>query len=174
MFRSPEAAELSRDAVSAFMGLAMDHGVLAATTDHYDRTPATAGRVPMAPRKGGGKVQAPDVVLINLTYGMVVGVEVEARGKLDHYPGATFVEVAKLNEHVEVELTGVHYARVRKEEDFDVASSWGQRAIRALQEALQRGEIDFVPSGRARLLLLREKDLAPLEDLMKLLRDGPR
>jgi len=163
-FASAEGAAESRRAVSALMGLASAQGILASTTEHIDLTPGVSGKAPLARVQGGGWVPAPDVLLHN--QGVVVGVEVEARTTADLYPGCTFFEYAKLPSGVLVDVMAFHYARAVRGEDYDAASSWGQRDMEELRQALHRGRINMIsPRGGGTLLVLEPGDLYPLQQL---------
>jgi hypothetical protein len=169
-FRSASDAAESRRAVAAFMGLATRDQVMVATTDHFDLTPAVANQPPLVPSRGGGMVPAPDVLLINPTLGMVVGVEIEARSIAQHYPGATFAAVGKLAPHIEIDLSSSVYARAVKGQDFDAASSWGQRDIADLLRELAAGRLKCVETRRGLLLILKQHDFHDLDQLWRQVR----
>lgn len=163
-FASAEGAKESRKAVSALMGLASAQGILASTTEHFDLTPGVSGKAPLARVQGGGWVPAPDVLLHN--QGVVVGVEVEARSRADCYPGCTFFEYAKLPSGVLVDVVAFHYARALRGENYDTASSWGQRDMEELRQAFWSGRISRIrPSDGSTLLVLEPGDLYPLQQL---------
>jgi hypothetical protein len=170
-FASAEGAKESRKAVSALMGLASAQGILASTSEHFDLTPGLAGKAPLARVRGGGWVPAPDVFLHN--QGVVVGVEVEARSRADCYPGCTFFEYAKLPSGILVDVVAFHYARALRGEDYDAASSWGQRDMEELRQALHRGRINMIsPRGGGTLLVLEPGDLYPLQLLFERISRG--
>lgn len=155
------------------MVLAQKSGIAAAQTDHFDLSPGTKGQPPLFPRKGGGLIRAPDLVLMNVPLGLVIGVEVETRTVMTHYPGATVVEVAKLRDDIEIDLVAVHYARTEIGEDLDQAASWRQRDVQELLAELDCGTIGFVLSrDGTKLALLYPFDLEPIDKLFQRVRDG--
>ncbi len=169
-FNSITDALESRKAVAGLMGLAMREGFLAATTDHFDLTLGVAGQPPLAPRGDGGRIRAPDVIVLGTVPGVVFAVEVETRKRLDRYPDATPCEIAKLRDNLEVQVTAAVYARSLKGSSYDAESEWRQRDIAELLSAFDEGRIDFVPSKGSQLLLLRDSDLHDLAQLWHRLR----
>lgn len=167
-FRSDADAEESRRAVSALLGLASREYIPSTSTDHHDLTPAVAGKAPLWPGRAGGQVPAPDVVLFNPRLGLVFGVEVEARTVAKHYPAGTFCDVAKLRNGVEVDVSHAIYARAMKGEDYDHASTWGQRDIRDILRAHAAGRLDFFRTTKS--LLLYPRDLRSLDELWRRIR----
>jgi hypothetical protein len=134
-FDSDEGAAESRRAVSGFLGIASRDGILAATTETFDLTPATEGKAPLAPAKTGGSTAAPDVLLVGQGGHLVVGVEVETRSEdFRKYPGRTPVEYAKLRSGILVDVSAVHYARALKGTDYDDQASWGHKNIEEILE----------------------------------------
>lgn len=153
------------------MGIAMREGFLALTSDHFDLTPGVAGQSPLAPRRDGGQVRAPDIVLLGALPGTVFGVEVETRTLATHYPGSTFAEVAKLRDNLEIELTGSVYARAIKGSDYDASAAWRQGDIERILRLYQQGRLEFISrQGGGHLLVLHERHLDNLDALWLRLR----
>jgi hypothetical protein len=169
-FASADNASESRKAVAGLLGIAMRQGFLVATTDHYDLTPGVAGRAPLAPTRDGSQIPAPDIILFGTIPGSVFGVEVETRTFMRNFPDATPVEVAKLRDNLEIELTAAVYARTIQGDNYDAAVSWRQRDIAALLRAYKEGRVDFVNSKKGLLLVLANRDLNDLDQLWRRLR----
>ena len=143
-FNAPEEAQESRKAVAGLMGLAMAEGIAALTTEHGDLTPGVSGKAPTMRSKTGGRVPAPDVVLLDHERQLYVGAEVEARSEMHWYPGSTSVEYAKMTNGVLIDLTSTHYARAKKGEDYDCRSTWGHKNIEAIIRDCKLGKMRMV------------------------------
>jgi hypothetical protein len=80
---------------------------------------------------------------------------------------------AKLPSGVLVDVVAFHYARALRGEDYDAASSWGQRDMEELRQALHRGRINMIsPRGGGTLLVLEPGDLYPLQLLFERISRG--
>jgi len=164
-FNAPEEAEESRRAVAGLMGLAMAEGITALTTEHGDLTPGVSGKAPMMRSKTGGRVPAPDVVLLDHERQLYVGVEVETRTELIYYPGCTFVDHAKLASGVMIDLTANHYARAKKGEDYDCPATWGHKNIEAVLKDYKAGKMRWVNRDGSVLIIVPGRYLEVLDTL---------
>ena len=171
-FTVPEEAEESRRAVAGLMGLAMAEGIAALTTEHGDLTPGVSGKAPMMRSKTGGRVPAPDVVLLDHERQLYVGVEVEARSQLDWYPGCTFVDHAKLASGVMIDLTANHYARAIKGEDYDCPATWGHKNIEAFLKDHEAGVTRWINRNGSTILIVPGSYLEKLNTLFRQFQRG--